>query len=191
MTSPVNEHTITPSQNLELKVRIDGNALEQLHRRLDRMHASAPDIQHQEDTYFAVPDGRLKLRRFRSDRGDHRTELIAYRRPDVQDSRWSTYRLMSMTVEEGAELTSTLSQVLPVLVRVRKRRSIRLYKATRIHLDQVEGLGSYVELETVISNQGRSEAHAEHQDVIDRLALSAWPAQAGSYSDLLMHRQRN
>ncbi|MBA3380186.1 MAG: CYTH domain-containing protein [Chloroflexia bacterium] len=70
------------------------------------------------------------------------------------------------------------------LARVDKVRHVALIGQTRVHLDLVDGLGAFVELETVISTQTQSEATAEHRQVIGLIGLAAYPSVAGSCSDL-------
>jgi predicted adenylyl cyclase CyaB len=77
-----------------------------------------------------------------------------------------------------------------VLVSVKKQRCVSLYGSTRIHLDQVEELGSFVELETVLGNQSHTAALAEHRFVFDTLGLSAGEIVPQSYSDLLLERSK-
>jgi adenylate cyclase class IV len=126
----------------------------------------------------------LKLRAIAYDTEPSRAELIAYRRPDAAGSRWSAYRITSLDPATADDVAATLAHVLPILAEVRKRREIAIWRSTRIHLDDVEGLGAFVELETVLSGQDDAEADAEHRDVIARLGLGAWPVEATSYSDL-------
>jgi len=145
----------------------------------------ARDRQHQEDIYFIAPEGRLKLRTIRTTGDRGWAELIGYRRGDLVGSRWSTYGILPLTVEQGSALVPVLEQAIPVWVRVRKSREIFLLGSTRIHLDTVEELGAFVELETVISDQAPHDAEREHQYVIDLLGLESCPVIAGSYSDLL------
>ncbi len=182
---PTNAQQAT-RRNLELKVRVTPDALAALRDRLAGTTDHDPEIERQEDRYFRVPDGRLKLRSITTRDGAARAELIAYRRPDEALSRWSAYRITPLVAGQAASLADTLEQVLPVLVVVRKRREIYLHGATRIHLDEVERLGAFVELETVVTGQSDDDAAIEHRTVIETLGLDRWPSCAGSYSDLLL-----
>ncbi|HYH11783.1 MAG TPA: class IV adenylate cyclase [Thermomicrobiales bacterium] len=179
------QHDAEARRNLELKVRLTRGGLDAVRDRLARLGTSEPDVQQQEDRYFAVPGGRLKLRTIICNPAELRSELIAYRRPDEHGSRWSTYSITPLGPEQAASLAVTLAQVLPERVVIRKRREIYLHGATRIHLDDVQELGAFVELETVMSEQSTGDAATEHQFVIDTLGLAGWPVEAGSYSDLL------
>lgn len=173
-------------RNLELKVRVPADEHAAIRERLARLGAGLPEVEHQEDRYFRVAEGRLKLRTISTSSGAMLAELIAYRRPDEHGSRWSAYAITPIDDAQVEPLARTLAQVLPVHVVIRKRREILLVGVTRVHLDEVEELGTFVELETVIHSQSTKEAAAEHQYVIDALELAKWPVEAGSYSDLLL-----
>ena len=185
MTVPDLRHTTAARRNLELKVRVPRPELAVVRDAIHHLGDTVREVQRQEDRYFTVPGGRLKLRTIAREGEDARCELIAYRRPDERGSRWSAYAITPLEFATAESLATTLAQVLPVRVVVRKRREIYLHGATRIHVDDVERLGTFVELETVIGNQADNEAAAEHRHVIETLGLGAWPVEAGSYSDLV------
>lgn len=168
-------------QNVETKARIDD---------LERVRSLALDLgaldrgaRRDTDVYFHVARGRLKLRV--SD-GVPGGTLIAYQRPDQIESRISDYRLV--TVPDVAAMREALSETLGVLVTLRKTRRVLLYGATRIHLDEIDDLGTFVELETVLGDQSPAEADAEHRFLRERLGLDAAEIVPVSYSDLLMRR---
>jgi predicted adenylyl cyclase CyaB len=163
-------------QNIEIKVRVPD--LGEVRHRLHQARMQVQWEQIQIDTYFRVQHGRLKLRE------DDSTSLIAYSRPDEDASRISHYRLLP--VSDAETLKVMLSEALGVLVTVRKTRSLYLTGHTRIHLDEVDGLGSFVELETVIDDQPLDAAWAEHYRVRDMLALNQHEVVPFSYSDLIM-----
>jgi predicted adenylyl cyclase CyaB len=139
----------------------------------------------QGDTYFRVPRGRLKLRQTE---GSSHSTLIYYDRPDRTESRYSEYHLAP--VDDAEEVETLLGAALGTLVKVGKTRHLFLYGATRIHLDQVENLGCFVELETVIQYQTEEEARAEHELVKQTLGLDERETVAVSYGDLLQKRSR-
>ena len=129
-------------RNIELKARLR-----------DRGHAlgvctelgAAPkgDI-HQVDTYFVVPRGRLKLR----EAEPGRTELVCYERPDLPGPKGCDYLLEPAT----AGLKALLAESLGVLAVVEKTRTLFLWENVRIHLDQVAGLGDFIEFEAVLDD---------------------------------------
>jgi len=165
-----------PRRNVELKAR-DPDPEATLARAL-RAGATDHGVIRQRDTYFAVPQGRLKLRE--EEPGGAR--LISYRRPDAADERVSDYRLVPVADPDG--LRAALAETCGVRVEVVKRRRLLLWETVRIHLDEVEGLGSFLELEAV--TEPDSDLSSERARVAHlRAALDIADAalQAGSYAD--------
>ena len=167
-------------RNIEIKVRCPDP--ESVRRAAERLGARDAGWLEQDDTFFPAPEGRLKLRDF----GNETAELIAYRRPDTPEAKGSDYLICETAQPE--RLRSVLTHALGEGGRVRKRRRLLLYQHTRIHLDEVEGLGSFVELETVISDQSDAEAHAELREIAAALGLAPEDRIAAAYVDLLRER---
>ena len=114
----------------------------------------------QRDTYFTARRGRLKLRSRRDPRG----ELIAYRREDDPEPIESGYVVAAVAAPD--ELVEALDAALGTVVVVSKRRQLFLWEGVRIHLDEVDGLGSFMEFEAVLPDAGDLDtAHAK----VDRL----------------------
>ena len=135
----------------------------------------------QRDTYFRVADGRLKLR----EETPGGAALIQYRRPDEAMARESRYRIAP--VEDGAALREALDAALGTLVVVDKERRLLLWKGVRIHLDTVQGLGSFVELEVVAPPESDLTAETENvAQLSEALGLDESRVLANSYSDLVM-----
>jgi adenylate cyclase class IV len=132
--------------NIELKAR--ARDWEKLRTAAAAMADTTVTVLEQVDTFFLVPAGRLKLRELGPDRG----ELIFYQRPDQAGPKLSDYTI-TVTDRPGS-LRDTLAQALGVCGEVRKRRwlflSSRFGGHTRIHLDEVKGLGHFLELEVVL-----------------------------------------
>src|SRR5688572_17434256 len=106
----------------------------------------------QDDTFFRVPNGRLKLRSF----ADGSSELIHYQRSDTLEAKLSDY--CRLPVPDASALREALERALGTIGRVRKQRWLLLAGQTRIHLDRVDGLGDFVELEVVLrDNQSESD----------------------------------
>jgi predicted adenylyl cyclase CyaB len=166
------------ARNVEIKARID--SVDALLPRARALAGGAVQALTQDDTFFVVPRGRLKLRDF----GDGVAELIHYERPDVAGTRLSDYRRVELG--DAAAMRELLQRALPTLGRVRKQRLVLLHGATRIHLDRVEGLGEFIELEVVLRD-GQSEADgAAIADALMReLGLTQAERIAGAYLDLL------
>jgi len=165
--------------NVEIKARIDSvDALLPLARALsDDDH---PQLIHQDDTFFSVSHGRLKLRVF----GDGSGELIHYHRPDAHGPKRSDYVLS--LAPEPESLREALTRACGLLGRVRKARLLLLAGPTRIHLDRVDGLGDFLELEVMLADgqsepEGRAIAHA----LMQRLGVTDDQLVRGAYLDLL------
>ncbi|HMJ35135.1 MAG TPA: cytidine deaminase [Baekduia sp.] len=150
---------MTALRNVELKAR-DPEPERTLHAALA---AGAQDqgVLHQRDTYFAAREGRLKLREERAGDAAPHAQLIAYARPDQATARTSAYHLVD--VPDPAALTAALDASLGTVVVVDKTRRLLLRDNVRIHLDAVDGLGSWVELEAVAPPE--SDLAAEHAEV--------------------------
>jgi homotetrameric cytidine deaminase len=168
-----------PRRNVEIKTR-DADPGATLERAL-ALGASDEGVLTQRDTYFGARHGRLKLRE--EDGPSARAHLIAYMRPDSDEQRTSNYRLAE--VSDPAALREALDAALGTRVVVDKRRHLLLYENVRIHLDEVEGLGSFVELEGVAPP---SSDLTREEELVARLReeLALGEPVAVSYSDLLL-----
>jgi homotetrameric cytidine deaminase len=146
----------------------------------------------QRDTYFAGATGRLKLREHEAGGSpmwdeliEYSHELIGYTRPDSTEARTSTY--LRVPVADVAPLLEALDAAYGTLVTVAKRRHLLLWEGVRIHLDDVEGLGTFVELEAVA--EPNSDLTAEHEKVERlrrELGIDDANLVATSYADLLL-----
>ena len=167
------------SRNIEIKAR-DGDPGRTLELAL-ALGASDEGEISQRDTYFSRARGRLKLR----EQEPGEDELIQYRRADEAAARTSSYR--RVTVAAAAELRDALDAALGTLVVVSKRRRLLLLENVRIHLDEVEALGSFVELEAVAP--AGSDLSAEHEQVArlrEQLEIDDGVLLGESYSDQLL-----
>ena len=164
-------------RNLELKVAMPEADFDDVVRRARRL--GSPATVSQVDTYFAVPSGRLKLREI-TEGGNERAELIGYTRPDEAGARWSEYYRADFRPEQIAPLIAMMKQTIGVRVVVRKDREVVVTGRTRIHLDHVQDLGHFVELETVVGDEiGDAGAANELKDVAAMLGLDAFEIVAG------------
>jgi adenylate cyclase class IV len=175
------------ARNLELKVRCEDEArFAEIKRRALEAGAEPFVALRQIDAYFSAPNGRLKLREIEPDAGNASAELIGYRRPDTVASRWSEYERAVLPLDAAQGVKRALAAACDVWAVVKKRRDVGILGRTRIHLDQVEGLGLFAELETVIAEgEEESVVHAEHVSIVWLLGLESLPVVAGSYSDLI------
>ena len=140
-----------------------------------------PQAIEQDDTFFVCAHGRLKLRDF----GDGQGELIHYHRADTDGPKLSEY--VRVATAEPAALREALTRALGVLGRVRKQRQLLLIGPTRIHLDCVEGLGEFLEIEVVLrEDQTVAEGQAIADALLARLGVSESHRLAGAYLDMLL-----
>ena len=167
-----------PRRNLELKA-LDPDPATTLMAAL-ALGAHDEGTLHQRDIYFYAVTGRLKLREQLDPPSP--AELIGYARPDRQQASISEYRVIA--VHDPHELAAVLNDVLGVRVVVEKRRRLLIHHDTRIHLDDVEGLGTFVELESTQRDERRiHEVREALQITDDRLV-------ADGYADMLERRGR-
>jgi predicted adenylyl cyclase CyaB len=165
-------------RNLELKARCADVAAARA--AATRLGAREAGVLVQTDTYFRVWHGRLKLRVIEG----RPAELIWYDRPDQGPARTSRYRLVPVPDPEA--LTAALAAALGVRGKVHKRRELYLWHNVRIHLDDVAGLGTFVEFEAVLSPTDDEPTAQVRLEQLSR-ALSIGPAKqlAVSYADIL------
>jgi adenylate cyclase class 2 len=150
-----------------------------------KLLAHDPDFKgedHQVDTYFNVPHGRLKLRE-----GNIENALIHYFREDVSDAKQSTVLLYHP--QPGATLKQILATSLGIKTVVDKRRKIYFIGQVKFHFDRVEGLGNFVEIEAIDKDGsvGLEKLKQQCNFYIDVLGIQPSDHLAGSYSDMIEH----
>ena len=150
---------MAPRRNVELKAR-DPDPEATLRAALGH-GAEDHGVLRQRDTYFGTLDGRLKLREETRPDGTSHAQLVSYSRPDAATARTSAYHLVD--VPDPASLTEALDATLGTAVVVDKHRHLLLWRDVRIHLDDVDGLGTWIELEAVAPPD--SDLTTEHQKV--------------------------
>jgi adenylate cyclase class IV len=166
------------SRNIEFKARATDFRRQSLLAR--ELSGTPGETMVQKDVFFRVPEGRLKLRTF----GDGGGELIGYQRADVCGPRDSTYWI-ARTRATGF-LESVLEATLGILGTVRKRRTLHLVGQARIHLDEVDSLGEFIEVEVVLEpGQEDAEAARMAAGLMTRLEISQEDLVAEAYVDLL------
>ena len=171
--------------NVESKTRcLD---LEAVARLASSLGARYEGRLEQVDTYFRVPHGRFKLREISHVGPDGRVsasaELIRYERPDESGARVSSYERTA--IEDVESSMTRLAAAHGVRGCVRKQRALWILDSTRIHLDDVDGLGSFVELETVSQGDPGAEERREHDRLRSALGLDPWATVDCSYIDLV------
>ncbi len=161
------------SLNLELKARIA--SLEECVAIAREMGAEDRGLLVQEDTYFHVRCGRLKLR----ERQGVPAELVYYERKETGDERWCDYELFA--VEQPALLKTMLCSALGTLAVVNKSRRLFLYEGARIHLDEVALLGQFLEFEV----PGGKRAVDLMKELRAKFRVAQREVIRGSYCDLI------
>lgn len=166
------------ARNVEIKARID--SVEALLPVARALAGGEPVTILQDDTFFPCPNGRLKLRDF----GNGSGELIQYERPDATGPKTSSYVRVPTAAPDS--LREALTRALGTLGRVRKQRWLLLAGRTRIHLDRVEQLGDFLELEVVL-HDGEDERAGidEAQALMGQLGVQPAQLLRGAYLDLL------
>jgi predicted adenylyl cyclase CyaB len=165
-------------RNVEIKARID--SVDALLAHAQPLADGPPERIEQDDTFFHCAHGRLKLRDF----GNGRGELIHYERPDTDGPKVSDY--VRTPTSDPAALRDALTRAHGQLGRVRKTRLLLLAGQTRIHLDRVQGLGDFMELEVVLRDeQTLDQGQAIAEGLMQQLGIDASQRLACAYLDLL------
>ena len=167
-------------KNLELKVELED--FSDILQNIASLGVKEAGILYQVDKYFLIGKKRLKLRNMNGE-----FQLIYYSRPNTQESKLSQYYVFGFTNKQGVVIEKILNVFFAVKAVVSKKRTLYLYKHTRIHLDKVENLGNFLELETVFNRKDpQYDFYHEHNAVIDTLGLPRYKKIKSSYSDLIL-----
>lgn len=170
---------VPPARNLELKAR-DVDPAATLARALQLQPTDHGELT-QRDTYFDVESGRLKLREEAGPTGAW-AQLMAYEREDEPAARVSDYRISP--VADPARLREVLSASLGVRAVVSKRRRLLVVDGVRIHLDDVQDQGRFVELEAVAEPGSSLEDEARRLNRLrERLGIADAALLGRSYVD--------
>jgi|SRR5579859_3098011 len=165
-------------RNVEIKARIE--SVDALTPRAHAIANSGPTEIFQDDTFFHCPSGRLKLRAFSEASG----ELIFYQRPDKAGPKESFY-VISATASPNS-LREALSLAYGQTGRVRKHRTLFMVGRTRVHLDRVDDLGNFIELEVVLAdNESTQDGVAVANSLLAKLGISPEQLIEGAYVDLI------
>jgi predicted adenylyl cyclase CyaB len=166
-------------RNIEIKARVDD--IEALKMAAAAIADQGPAELEQDDTFFRCDAGRLKLRVFADGMG----ELIFYRRANKQGPKESSYWLSPTTSPDSLRQALTLAY--GELGRVKKHRTLYLAGRTRIHLDRVDRLGNYLELEVVLRTDEPADSGVrEATALMRRLNIGREQLIESAYIDLLL-----
>ncbi len=167
--------------NIEIKARChDSSSIRGI---LKQKGAYFKGLDSQVDTYFDTPNGRLKLRE-----GAIENSLIFYHRPDHSGPRQSDVHLVQRPTDD---MKALLRQALPVKIVVEKQREIYFVGNVKIHLDNIAGLGDFVEIEAIDADGtiGNDRLHQQCRQFMDLFEIRETDLIDCSYSDMLIRRQ--
>jgi len=165
---------------LNIEIKAYARNFEEIRRRVESLNNTPVEVILQEDTFFNTEKGRLKLRVLALNRG----QLIYYTRPDHEGPKRSEYHIYETVDPEN--LRRVLALAYGIRGVVRKTRYLYLVGQTRVHLDDVEGLGQFMELEVVMGEgQSDTEGQATAEDLMSRLGVERGDLLEGAYMDLL------
>lgn len=148
------------AQNLEIKIKVEN--LKQITNLIEQLGAVYSELLKQKDTYYKNDAGLLKLRNT-----NREFQLIKYNRDEINPDRWSDYELLFITGDNVEDYLASLFEIEAI---VEKERELYLFNNTRIHLDNVKGLGQFLELETVVRTS-QEEAKTEFEKVLAALKI--------------------
>jgi len=164
--------------NIEIKAR--ARDFPGIKTRAEKLSDTPVEVIPQEDVFFNVPQGRLKLRILAPDNA----QLIYYTRPNQEGPKRSDYHIAYTSDPDNLKRVLELAYGFRGVVK--KTRYLYLIGQTRIHLDDVEGLGYFMELE-VVMKAGQSDAEAQEiaEDLMTSLGVERSDLLEGAYMDLI------
>lgn len=165
--------------NLEIKLKLV--SFDEKLRLLKILGAKQIEILTQKDIYYFVPKGLLKLRI-----ENVSSTLIFYKREEQKKKRWSEFHLLKF---DDKNPSSFLKELFMIEAVVQKKRRLFLFNNTRIHLDEVRGVGKFLELETLVIN-GKPDAERRFKDMIKFLKLDQSKQIRKSYRDLILEKKK-
>ena len=163
--------------NFEFKARIKDE--QRVRDALKTLNARSIGTDHQVDTYFRVPSGRLKVREGRIENA-----LIFYRRSNARRARQSAVEMMLLPRRNS--LRAILARAFATLAVVDKRREIYFVKNVKIHLDRVRQLGKFLEVEAISRTGDVKKIRSQARHFQQLFGISAKDIVAESYSDLIL-----
>ena len=168
--------------NVEIKARCKDQ--DAVRRYLQEHGADFKGTDHQIDTYFKVPNGRLKLRE-----GNIENQLIHYQRSNQAGPKESQVTMVD--AEPGSKLKDVLEKAVGVLVVVDKMREISFIDNVKFHVDVVEGLGTFMEIEAIDKDGGigKDKLYEQCKKYLADLGIKDEDLLEGSYSDLLLAKK--
>jgi predicted adenylyl cyclase CyaB len=169
--------------NIEIKARV--HDFNDIRGKAKVLSDAREQVIPQVDTFFYTEKGRLKLREL----GQDRAQLVFYERANQGGPKRSDYQIFE--TNEPDTLKTTLTLALGIRGIVRKTRYLYLVGQTRVHLDDVEGLGKFMELEVVLRpDQSDEEGQAIALDLMSKLGVEETDLLEGAYMDLMENDEK-
>lgn len=165
------------AKNLEIKLKMD--SFKNILNSLVNISASDEGTLNQKDVYYQIGNGLLKLR---VQNGENM--LIKYNRDESGNDRWSDYDILKLS---GEDVEKFLNGIFNIETIVDKERKLYLFKDTRIHLDTVNSLGLFLELETVVTSS-LDYAKDLFDEMVEILELDTGKQILSSYRDLMLEK---
>ncbi len=168
--------------NIEIKAYCSNK--EEIRKILKEKNADSKGIDKQIDTYFKVKKGRLKLRE-----GNIENCLIYYEREDISGPKKSDVSLFP--IQKNSSLKQILLNSFDILVKVKKTREIYFIDNIKFHLDEVENLGDFIELEAIDKNGeiGAKTLLKQCREYLNLFKIKEQDLIENSYSDMILNTQ--
>lgn len=172
--------------NIEIKARCSKEHQDEIRNYLNNNNAKYIGIDNQTDIYFQVKKGRLKLRK-----GNIENSLIYYEKDDERGSKKSKV-IICKNNEPSPDLENIVRQIHDVLVEINKKREIYFIDNVKFHIDEVIGLGNFIEIEAISENNSLCEEKIKKQcDYYKRLFnIKDRDLISNSYSDMLLNKRQ-
>lgn len=170
--------------NIEIKAKCANT--QAIRDYLEAQKARFVGVDEQTDTYFNTINGRLKLRE-----GNIETNLIFYERANLPAPKSSQFQLVKVDDPKG--LKEALKNSLGVKVIVKKRREIYYIENVKFHIDEITGLGNFIEIEAgnILADKSKEELLSQCEYYLNEFGIKEIDLIAGSYSDMLTDLKDN
>jgi adenylate cyclase class 2 len=168
--------------NVEIKAKC--KSPDMVRAYLHANNAKFAGLDNQTDTYFRVRNGRLKLRE-----GNIENYLIYYERENIDGPKSSVFNLIAVT--EAGELKEALTRSCGIKTIVDKKREIYFIENVKFHIDEVPGLGSFVEIEAgnLLAGKTGSELEAQCRLYLYEMGIGTADLVSQSYSDMMPDKE--
>jgi len=171
--------------NVEIKARVsDMAALKQTAEKLaDQPFRKFKQLDH----FYHSPNGRFKLRSIIEENRENIHQLIFYKRSDEDGPKLSEYEIMPVSTSDFTSMDNMLYRACGRVGTVKKTRHLYMAGQTRIHIDEVEGLGNFMELEVVLDeDQSTEKGESIANKLMEQLSIEKNDLVTGAYLDLIL-----